>query len=208
MLRTAQLLLLIAALGLWGASRVTWVVVTSFDGLSPARTTTVPGGSWSTALVPLALILLAAAVAGLAVRSWPLRILAALVALVSAATAYLGISTWVLPDVAPRAIELAQVPVTSLVEAQRHYLGAVITLVAAVVALVAAVLMMRVGTRAGFAAEKYAGAAARRAAAADTEADDTSERTLWDALDDGVDPTADAADSSPTHAPERDTEGR
>ena len=71
----------LAALGLWVASRLTWVVSPdSFDGLGQPKTTTLDGGAWSTALLPLALLLLAAAVAGLAVRGWPLRLLALLVA--------------------------------------------------------------------------------------------------------------------------------
>ena len=44
------------------------------------RPTTLSGATWSTALLPLALLLLAAAVAALAVRGWPLRVLAVLVA--------------------------------------------------------------------------------------------------------------------------------
>jgi len=48
-------------------------------------------------LLPLALLLLATAVAVLAVRGWPLRVLAGLVALVSLAVGYLGISLWSFP---------------------------------------------------------------------------------------------------------------
>ncbi len=59
-MRVGQLLLLLAAGALWLASRMTWVVVSSFDGLGQPETATLTGGSWSTALVPLALMLLAA----------------------------------------------------------------------------------------------------------------------------------------------------
>lgn len=202
-LRLAQLLLVLAALGLWVASRMAWVVVTAADHLGPPRTITLTGASWSTALVPLALFLVAAAVAGLAVRGWPLRGLAMLVALGSAVMGYLSITMWVTPDVAPRAVELAEIPVTSLAVAERHHVGAVITLVAAVLALMGAVLMMRVAVRGGSTTTKYDHPAARRATA-HGEPEETSERTLWDALDDGVDPT----DSSRTHDVEPDTEGR
>ncbi len=92
MIRVAQLLLVLAAAALWGASRLTWVEVTSFDGLGQPRTATLSGGSWSTALVPLAVLLLAAAIAALAVRGWPLRLLAVLVAVSSAGLAYLAIN--------------------------------------------------------------------------------------------------------------------
>jgi len=64
----AQLLLVIAAAALWTASRLPWVVVRSFDGLGPPKEVTLSGGSWSTALLPSALLMLATAVAALAVR--------------------------------------------------------------------------------------------------------------------------------------------
>src|SRR5271163_3528613 len=88
----AQLLLVIAAGALWAASRLPWVVIRSFDGLSPPKEVTLSGASWSTALLPLALLMLATAVAALAVRGWPMRVLAGLVALASLAVGYLGIS--------------------------------------------------------------------------------------------------------------------
>ena len=75
-LRWVQLLLVVAGLGLWLASRMTWVVVRSSDGLGQPKTVSLSGSAWSTAMVPLALLLLAAAVAALAVRGWPLRLMA------------------------------------------------------------------------------------------------------------------------------------
>ena len=100
MIRLAQLLLLLSAGALWVASRMVWVEVQSFDGLGQPKTTALTGASWSTALVPLAVLLLAAAVGALAVRGWPLRLLAVLVAAASAGMAYLAISLWVIRDVA------------------------------------------------------------------------------------------------------------
>ena len=78
-----------------------------------------------------------------------------------------------------------RVPVT-LVDSDRYLTGAVVTLVAAVGALVAAVLMLRSAGRAD-AATKYAGAGA----AAGRPSEQLSERSLWDALDEGRDPTGD-----------------
>ncbi len=191
MRRVAQLLLLLAAAGLWVASRLTWVVLRSFDGLGPPRTTTLSGGSWSTALVPFTLLLLAAAVALLAVRGWPLRLLAVLVALVSAGAAYLAISLWTTTDVGARAAYLADVPISALVGSSRQYLGAVVTLGAAVVTLLAAVLMMRAAAR-GSREEKYVSPTQRRAVAVRSESSGTmTERMMWDALDEGCDPTGD-----------------
>jgi uncharacterized membrane protein (TIGR02234 family) len=189
-IRLAQLLLLVSAGALWVASRMAWVDVQSFDGLGQPKTTALTGASWSTALVPLAVLLLAAAVAALAVRGWPLRLLAVLVAAASALMAYLAIGLWVIRDVAPRAAHLADVPITNLVSAQRHYGGATITLVAAVVTLLSAVLLVRSAARAKPDAARYE----RRSASSADQAAAPSERAIWDALDEGLDPTQDPAD--------------
>lgn len=185
MIRVAQLALVLAAAGLWGASRMTWVDVTSFDGLGQPKTAALSGGMWSTALVPLAVLLLAAAVAPLAVRGWPLRVLAVLVAAVSAAMAYLAVSLWVVSDVAVRASHIADRPVADIVGTQRHYPGAVITLVAAAVTLLSAVLLMRAAGRERSAA-RYARGKGRSEAKPGTA---MTERAMWDALDEGHDPT-------------------
>src|ERR1700761_6317731 len=108
----AQLLLVVGAGALWAASRLPWVVIRSFDGLSPPKEVTLSGATWSTALLPLALLLLATAVAALAVRGWPLRVVAGLLALASLSIGYLGISLWALPDVAVRGADLAHISLT------------------------------------------------------------------------------------------------
>lgn len=186
MIRVAQLLLVLAAAALWVASRMTWVEVTSFDGLGQPKTGALSGGSWSTALAPLAVLLLAAAIAALAVRGWPLRLSAVLVAATSAGMAYLAITLWVIRDVAVRAAQVAEVPVADLVGTQRHYTGAVITVVAAVVTLVGAALLMRSASNERSGVARYA----RRAAPKPDEPGTAmSERMLWDALDEGRDPT-------------------
>jgi uncharacterized membrane protein (TIGR02234 family) len=195
MTRIAQLLLVLAALALWVGSRMTWIVVSSFDGLGQPKTATLSGASWSTALVPLALLVLAAAVAALAVRGWPLRLLAMLVAAASAGMGYLGIGLWVIRDVAVRAAELAQVPIVALVATQRQHWGAVLTLVAAALTLAGAVMLLRAAATSKSDAGKYVAPAARRAAVQrdagqDETGDGMSERMIWDALDEGRDPTS------------------
>jgi uncharacterized membrane protein (TIGR02234 family) len=203
----AQLLLVAAAGALWVASRLPWVVIRSFDGLGPPKQVTLRGASWSTALLPLALLILAAAVAALAVRGWALRVLAVLLAAASLAVGYLGVSLWVVPDVAVRGADLAHIPVMFLVGSERRYWGAGIAVAAGVGTLIAAVLLMR---SARDSATKYAAPATRRsnalredAAGAMLEGQETpemSERMIWDALDEGRDPT--------DRARESDTEGR
>lgn len=219
-LRAAQLLLVLAALGLWVAARLPWVAITTSDGLGQPKTTTLTGGTWSTALLPLALLLLAAAIAGLAVHGWLLRLLALSVAVASAVAGYLAVSQWVVPDVSARAADLAAIPVMFLVGSERRYAGAALTLAAGVAALLAAALLMRAASRAGAgsggsdASHKYLAPAARRSAARSDRASrsaeetagqgETSERRLWDALDDGHDPTLDG----PPPEPDPDAEGR
>lgn len=214
-IRMAQALLMVAAAGLWAASRLPWVMVQSFDGLGPPKTTTLSGAAWSAALLPLTLLLLATAVAALAVHGWPLRMLALLVAVASLATGYLAISLWVIPDVALRGADLARVPVLALVGSGRHYLGPTITLVAAVCTLVGAVLLMRAAPLARGVATKFVTPAARRSLGGRGDGV-MSERMIWDALDEGRDPTQDRTDQPcesavpPTRDPrhEAESEGR
>ncbi len=214
--RIAQLLLVVGAGALWGASRLPWVVIRSFDGLGPPTEVMLSGATWSTALLPLALLMLATAVAALAVRGWPLRALAGLLAAASLAVGYLGVSLWTLPDVALRGTELAHVSLVSLVGTERRYWGAGVAVGAAVCTLAAAVLLLRSASRSGTsssdraAATKYVAPGARRSIArgddadqatpATTETPDMSERMIWDALDEGRDPT--------DRPRESDTEGR
>jgi uncharacterized membrane protein (TIGR02234 family) len=205
-IRIAQVLLVASAVGLWAASRLTWVDLRTFDGLSPPKLTTLSGAAWSSALLPLALVLLATAVAALAVRGWALRVLAVLVALASLVAGYLAVSTLEVPDVAVRAAELARVPLVELVGSKRYYPGPVITLVTAVCTLIGAVLLMRAAASGRGTASKYLTPAARRSAATRDDGP-MSERMIWDELDEGRDPT----ESSPPNdnpPPEPDTEGR
>lgn len=143
----------------------------------------------------------------------PLRALAGLLALASLAVGYLGVSLWALPDVAVRGAELTHVSVMSLVGSERRYWGAGVTVAAATCALIAAVLLMRSASDSGSArssAIKYTTPATRRSIGRRDDASgamlegrqtpEMSERMIWDALDEGRDPT-----DAPS---ESDTEGR
>jgi uncharacterized membrane protein (TIGR02234 family) len=186
-----QVLLVAAAGALWLASRMTWVQVRSFDGLGQPETATLNGATWSTALVPLAVILLAAVLKSTIGPRWQLRLLALIVGALSAVIAYLAISLWVMPDVAVRAAGLAEVPVADLVGTQRYHWGAVVTLIAAVLTLAGAALLIRSPVKDESNHDKYEAPARRREAARRRAAagDQMSERTMWDALDEGRDPT-------------------
>jgi uncharacterized membrane protein (TIGR02234 family) len=192
--RLAQLSLVVAAGALWAASRLAWVVIRSFDGLGQPKQAVVSGASWSTALLPLALLSLAAAIAPVAVRGWPLRVLAVLMAAASLAAGYLAISFWVVRDMAVtlRAADIADVPVVALLGTERHYAGAAVTLTAALCMLAGAALLLR--------------STARRDndGPAGPETPEMSERMIWDALDEGSDPT----DARTDRSPGPDAEGR
>ena len=45
MIRVGQLLLVLAAAGLWAASQMTWAQITTFDGLTHPKTATVDGAT-------------------------------------------------------------------------------------------------------------------------------------------------------------------
>lgn len=209
MMRIGQLLLLLAAAALWGASRLVWVDVQSADGLGQPQTTALTGASWSTALVPLAVMLLAAALKAGVGPTWQLRLLAVIVAGMSAVMGYLAISLWVMRDVAVRAAQLAEVPVADLVGTQRHFGGAVLVLVAAVTTLAGAVLLVRAPAKARSNADKYEAPARRREAARQREPGaDMSERMMWDALDEGRDPTGGQGQGDPGIGPGTNNKGR
>ncbi|PQM46127.1 hypothetical protein C1Y40_03711 [Mycobacterium talmoniae] len=101
--------------------------------------------------------------------------------------------------------------VVSLVGSERRSLGAALTLVAAVCTLLGAALLMRAAARA--ATTKYVAPGTRRSLAQSDDADaGLTERMLWDALDEGRDPTERPAQPPDTrdgqHGSESDTEGR
>ncbi|RZL75114.1 MAG: TIGR02234 family membrane protein [Rhodococcus sp. (in: high G+C Gram-positive bacteria)] len=192
----AVLLLAVAAVCLWGASRMTWVEVTSSDGLGEERTSALVGGTWAAALTPLALTLVAAIAASFAVKGWALRVLGVLVAVVAVAAAVPAVRLIVSGASDDEAGRLAELPGRADVQSVSVHVGpAVLVLVGALAALVAAVeLVRRPRVRAGL-SSKYDSPGARRDAAkkagADPAGEPVTQRMLWDALDAGEDPTVD-----------------
>lgn len=199
------LLLALAAVALWGSSRMTWVHVVSNDGKTLERTTDLDGGTWAAAMTPLALALLAAIAASFAVRGWAVRVVGLLVGLVGIAVAVPAVELLVSGAQADRAAELAELSShLEEVSADVSALPALLALVGAIAALAAAVLLMRKPkARAGL-SSKYDNPAARREAAAklgqstkEAPNEPVTQRMLWDALDAGEDPTVDADDEEP-----------
>jgi uncharacterized membrane protein (TIGR02234 family) len=101
------------------------------------------------------------------------------------------------------------VPVADLVGTQRHYGGAVIVLVAVVMTLAGAVLLLRSPPKDRADGDKYEAPARRREAARRrAPSTDLSERMIWDALDEGRDPTGELGRSDPEIEHRSDNKGR
>lgn len=194
--------LLLGAVCLWGSSRMTWVHVSSSDGLGENRATDLVGSTWAAASTPLALALVAAVAASFAVRGWASRVLAILVGLVAigAAVPALEALSGDVPE--DKAAELSELPGRAeVVATQAFTLPAIIALAGAVCAFLAAVVLLRKPTARQVLSSKYDAPAARREdvarrtrsaserAADNGEGEDLTERMLWDALDAGEDPT-------------------
>jgi uncharacterized membrane protein (TIGR02234 family) len=198
----AVLLLAVAAVCLWGASRMTWVEVTSSDGLGEERTSVLVGGTWAAALTPLALTLVAAIAASFAVKGWALRVLGVLVAVVAVAAAVPAMGLLVSGASDDEAARLAELPGRADVQSVSVHAGpAVLVLVGALAALASAVeLIRRPRVRAGL-SSKYDSPGARRDAAkkagADSAEGPVTQRMLWDALDAGEDPTVEDRKAEP-----------
>lgn len=194
------ILLALAAALMWGVSRLTWVTVSSADGLTEPRVDELKGAVWFGALTPLALVLLAAVAAVLATKGWLRRLVGVLVALIGAVTAVPAVALLTGSGAtAERAGALAELPGRATVtDVQTATVPAVLTVVAALCAFGAGLLLVRMTREPRGLTDRYEAPGTRRAAAAEAVAEQRSqegstlsERVLWDALDAGEDPTED-----------------
>ncbi|MGK8524668.1 TIGR02234 family membrane protein [Nocardia asteroides] len=204
-------LLAAAAAALWASSRMTWVTVTSSDGLTQPRTDRLGGGVWFGALTPLALVLLASIAAVLATRGWLRRVVGVLIALVAAVAAVPAFALLTNSGkVAERAAKLAELPARAQVEsATATAFPAVLALLGAIAAFGAGALLARMPAETARLSGKYDNPVFRRAAATaevtqrraqspdDRSSAQLSERVLWDALDAGTDPTEEPPGGQP-----------
>lgn len=185
----------VAAGCVWASSKLTWVRVESADGLGVDRSDAIDGSSWAAASLPLALVLVAAIAAMFAVRGWALRVVAVVVGAVGVAAAVPAVLLLTRGATADEAARLAELPGrASVTSVEAAVLPPLLTVAGGIVALAAAtVLLVRPGGAGGLSG-KYATPAARRSTAADVIAqdDDVSQRLMWDALDAGIDPTAES----------------
>lgn len=220
----AAVLLGLAALALWSASRLRWARVVAEDSLSPAREFSVNGAAWSPWLTPVALVLLAAILAAFSVRGWGLRVLAILVAAAGVLSAFPAISLLTGGTDAGYAADAGDIPdrYQVLLVTTDAWSG-VVVLVGTVCAVLAAILLLRIANGAAGMSTKYTTPAARReelerqifadhdrrkaAAAGPVEQQapapeqaaeaPPNERMMWDALDTGIDPTEADTDTRP-----------
>jgi uncharacterized membrane protein (TIGR02234 family) len=191
-------LLLAAAVVLWGASRTTWVSQV-VEGVPVPRTNTADGAAAEPILVPWALLCLAAVGGLLATSGWGRRVVGTLVAVAGLWAVLRGVAG--LADPASEALPVGVRPgdrplpaETVLAGPSLGVLGGVLMLAAGLLAARFAAVLPRLGARydaptraAGDRAGDGAadGAADVRATPADPD------RALWEALDEGHDPTAD-----------------
>lgn len=197
--RIAVLLLALGSLILWSASRMSWMSVATFDDKAGDAVHPVIGGLWSTEQTAVALLLIAGAVAGIALRSVGRRVVGALSALaaVGASWSPLGLLAG-RPD-PERVRQLLstgkEATISSwaeVVDITVHSAGPALAMAGAAVALFGGVLL---AVRPGVDTAKrnrYERRSDREAKiVADLASEPDSGRVMWDALDADIDPTED-----------------
>lgn len=201
-------LLLLAAVILWVASRMVWLDVTAFNDQSGEARRALSGGDWQPALVPLALGSLAAIAAVALVRGVAARAVGAVIALLGVATASLLFSAigevdedrvhtvitsdegQARTDAGPGAEGAESVPQwSSITEVSTRSAGPALTGLGAVALLGAGLVVMIRPARPVDRDDRYVTPAARREEAAVAEGENDEGRDLWRELDDGRDPT-------------------
>ncbi|MVU83256.1 TIGR02234 family membrane protein [Nocardia sp. ET3-3] len=214
----AVALLALAAALLWASSRMTWVrlEITSDYGLP--RHKNLDGGVWFGALTPLALVFLATIAAVFATHGWWRRgvgVVVAVLAAMSAVPAYALLTQHGTADRAARVAELHGGDHAGAVTTSA--LPAVVAIAGALAAFVAGLLLVRQSSESTRMSGKYDNPAARKLSAAEQVAahharsrdaesasqgaagEPLSGRVLWDALDEGVDPTDDETNHPASH---------
>ncbi|MFE3195302.1 TIGR02234 family membrane protein [Nocardia sp. NPDC059240] len=223
----AVVLLAVAAALLWASSRMNWarIEITSDYGLP--RTKDLNGGVWFGALTPLALVFLATIAAVFATHGWWRRAVGVVVAVVAAMSAVPAYALLMHQGTAGRAERLAELHGGDHAGAvTTSALPAVVSLAGAVVAFVAGLLLVRQSSEAKRMSGKYDNPANRKLSAAeqvaahharvrdpgsgspDASTGQLSGRVLWDALDEGVDPTDDETNHPAPHDDPNDSGSR
>lgn len=214
--RMGALLMGVGALALWLASRVTWMTVHYEDDRTGDGTVDVNGATWSTEVTAVVLLLLAAAVAGLALRRWGRRLVGAVGAVAALAVTVpplgllagspdperakalltLGgeettIGSTVGETAIPEWATISSIDVAAL--------GPAAAVLAALVAAAGGLILAVRPGRDAVTVNKYEKASQRREKIEhDLETEPDSGRVLWDAIDADVDPTDTSPGTTPT----------
>lgn len=198
----STILLVVAAVLLWSASRMAWVEYTTVDGLKPPVEATLDGGQWAPASTPLALLLMAGIAAMFAVRGWWVRVVGLLLGLAGVAALVQGVTGLFGDPDRAQILSLAELAAGAEVTAAEMTTGPVLLTILAGLAAIAAAVPLITGrvARQGL-SSSYETPAARKAAAAESVAKSAGEgleqRQMWDALDAGADPTEEESISRP-----------
>lgn len=203
----AALMIGVGALVVWVSSRMNWITVEAFDDKSGSSTQSIVGAVWSTEIMALALVLAAACVAGLVLRSLGRRIIGVISAVVAIA-ASLSPLALLTGEATAEDAERARTLLTSgaasqqansgtllsewagITDVSNHPLAAVVALIGCALALFGGVLLaMRPGTDPAQASRYERRQARAEKIRTDLETAPDSGRVMWDALDEDIDPT-------------------
>lgn len=213
--RIGALLMGVGALVLWLASRVTWMTVHYEDDRTGNGAVDVNGATWSTEVTAVVLLLLAATVAGLALRRWGRRLVGAVgaVAAVAVTLPPLGLLIGTPdPERAKALLTLggeettigstvgeAAIPEWAVISSiDVAAIGPVAAVVGALTAAAGGLILAFRPGHDAVTVNKYEKASQRREKIGrDLEAEPDSGRVLWDAIDADLDPTDTATRAKP-----------
>ena len=157
-------LLGVAAVAFWAASRMTWAELIAADGMAPPRTFTVKGSDWTLLLTPLAIVLLAGIAAAASLRGWALRIAAVIVAAIAVLGILPAITLLTGDDHTTYAAKVIDMPARyQPLEVDTSVLPGIVVLLGALAAVLGAVVMLQTAALDAPMSSKYKSPAARRA---------------------------------------------
>lgn len=157
-------LLGVASVAFWAASRMTWAELSAADGMAPPRTFTVEGSDWTLLLTPLAIVLLAGIAAAASLRGWALRIAAVIVAAIAVLGILPAITLLTGDDHTTYAAKVIDMPARyQPLEVDTSLLPGIVVLLGALAAVLGAVVMLQTAALDAPMSSKYKSPGARRA---------------------------------------------
>ncbi|QGU07747.1 Tryptophan-associated transmembrane protein [Corynebacterium occultum] len=210
--RIAALLLGLGALVLWGASRMSWLRVEAFDDKSGALSHDIVGATWSTEATAVTLLLLAACVAGFALRRIGRRVVGIVGALAAVGASWAPLNLLAGEPDAERARTILTSAQSSqrasdtavlsewaeLVDLQVLSSGPVVAMIGCALALFGGVMLAVKPGQDSAQLNKYERKRNREARIVDDlKSTPDSGRVMWDALDADIDPTDDLPGEKP-----------